>query len=249
MILSTFITLWAIWITLSGFELVEIIGFAAGLLGTVIMSLMKSYGFIIESKQILSDEYDLFLKIFLTSFFLLLLIIGFFMNKKSFSGYKEILWYSGRLVTDFTQLAGFGITLVNMGLMGLIGMLYVIISNGIMNGPIMGALFTVVGFSAFGKHPRNSIPILIGVFLASLTKVWDPSSTIVIMSALFGTTLAPIAGEFGWISGILTGFLHLSVVMNVGFLHGGINLYNNGFSGGIVAAILVPVLNTFRKGD
>jgi len=30
--------------------------------------------------------------------------------------------------------------------------------------------------------------------------------------------------------------------MNVGVLHGGVNLYNNGFSGGFVAAFLVPII-------
>ncbi|MTM05274.1 DUF1576 domain-containing protein, partial [Turicibacter sanguinis] len=30
-------------------------------------------------------------------------------------------------------------------------------------------------------------------------------------------------------------------------LHAGLNLYNNGFSAGIVAAILVPLIEAFRK--
>jgi hypothetical protein len=37
--------------------------------------------------------------------------------------------------------------------------------------------------------------------------------------------------------------------MNVGYLHGGVNLYNNGFAGGIVASIFVPVIDAFKKGD
>lgn len=41
----------------------------------------------------------------------------------------------------------------------------------------------------------------------------------------------------------------MAVVTNVGFIHGGVNLYNNGFSGGIVASVLVPIIETFRKGD
>ena len=35
--------------------------------------------------------------------------------------------------------------------------------------------------------------------------------------------------------------------MNVGVVHGGFNLYNNGFAGGIVAGIIVPILNVFKK--
>lgn len=234
--------------THNGYSLYNI-GFTAGFIGTVVMSIMRSYGFLRESKHILSIEYDTLLKIFLTSYFIILIIIGYYLNQKSFKGYKDLLWYPGRLITDFTQLVGFGITLINMGIMGLIGILYVIISGGTINGPIIGGLLTMVGFASFGKHPKNSIPILMGVFLGGLTKIWDSSSTTVIISGLFGTTLAPIAGEYGWLFGILAGFLNLSVVMNVGSLHGGINLYNNGFSGGIVASILVPIIDAFKKED
>ncbi|MTI49735.1 DUF1576 domain-containing protein [Sporosalibacterium faouarense] len=232
----------------AGYSLYNI-GFTAGFLGTVIASLLRSFGLTIESTLILSNEYDLLMKIYLTSFFILLIIIGFIFNEKSFKNYSDIFEYSGRLITDFTQLTNFGIALINMGIMGLIGMIYVIISRGVVDGPIVGALLTIVGFASFGKHPKNCIPILIGVFLGSLVNIWDGQSTVVIIAGLFGTTLAPIAGEYGWLRGILAGFLHLSVVMNIGVIHGGINLYNNGFSGGLVASFLVPIIDAFKKED
>jgi len=224
-------------------------GFTAGLLGSVITSILRGFGLIIEPQQVLSSDVDVLLKVIFITTFILLIILGYIINGRSFKGYKEILTYSGRLVTDFTQLTSYGITYINMGIMGLISVTYVIISGGIMNGPVAAAILTVVGFSAFGKHPKNAIPILIGVFIAGLTKIWHIDSTMVIIAGLFGTTLAPIAGAYGWIVGIITGFIHLSVVMNVGVLHGGINLYNNGFSGGIVAALIVPLIDAFKKGD
>ncbi|HNZ54374.1 MAG TPA: DUF1576 domain-containing protein, partial [bacterium] len=52
---------------------------------------------------------------------------------------------------------------------------------------------------------------------------------------------------YGPLAGIAAGFFHLSIVMNVIALHGGINLYNNGFSGGFVAAFLVPLIDALRK--
>ena len=67
----------------------------------------------------------------------------------------------------------------------------------------------------------------------------DPS---IQLAALFGTTLAPIAGRFGWHWGIVAGFIHSSAAQSVGVLHAGLNLYNNGFAAGIVAAVLVPVI-------
>lgn len=225
------------------------IGFTAGLIGSIITSVLRGFGLIIKSTEILSTEYDSFLKLLLISCFILLIFLGYYINGKSFKGYKNVLHYSGKTVTDFTQLCGYGITFINMGIMGLIGIAYVVISKGIVNGPITAGILTMVGFAAFGKHPRNAIPILIGVFIAANIKIWNPCSTVVIIGALFGTTLAPVAGAYGPLAGILAGFLHLSVVMNIGVVHGGLNLYNNGFSGGVVAAIVVPLIEAFKKGD
>ncbi len=46
--------------------------------------------------------------------------------------------------------------------------------------------------------------------------------------------------------GLLAGFLHSSVALNVGIVYGGMNLYNNGFAGGIVAIFMVPVIHSIR---
>ena len=67
-----------------------------------------------------------------------------------------------------------------------------------------------------------------------------------LLALLFSATLAPVAGEFGVIAGLLAGFLHASVAMNVGIVYGGMNLYNNGFAGGIVAIFMVPVIHSIR---
>ena len=98
-----------------------------------------------------------------------------------------------------------------------------------------------MGFSVFGKHPKNVLPIMLGVLIASIFNKYDPSGTPAILTALFSTTIAPIAGEFGIVAGLFAGFLHKAVATNVGFIHGGINLYNNGLAGGFVAAVLVPL--------
>src|SRR5699024_12377920 len=66
-------------------------------------------------------------------------------------------------------------------------------------------------------------------------------------SGFIGTTLAPIAGHYGWKAGILVGLLHAGLVPNTGITHAGLNLYNNGFAGGFVAAPVVPVLDGIRE--
>ncbi|WP_185264893.1 DUF1576 domain-containing protein [Anaerocolumna cellulosilytica] len=57
---------------------------------------------------------------------------------------------------------------------------------------------------------------------------YDLSFTGIIISVLFSTTLAPIAGNYGPVAGFLAGVFHMILVTNVGIIHGRINLYNNG---------------------
>lgn len=223
------------------------VGLTSGVLGTLIYSVMKSFDLTIEKQLILSTQYDVFFRTAFIIFFAFLIGLGFIINKKSFKGYGKLLTCSGKLISDYTQLAGFGLTFINMGIMGLISIIFVYLAGGVLNGPIIGGILTVAGFSAFGKHPRNALPIMAGVFICASLGVWDIKSTAVIIGGLFGTTLAPLAGSYGPLAGVLAGFLHLAVVMNVGVVHGGINLYNNGFAGGLVAAILVPIFEAFRK--
>lgn len=223
------------------------IGFTGGILGTLIAAILKGFGFAIQTQSTLSTEYSSYLRNLLVIVSLIYIIIGYMMNENSFSGYSNIFKHSGRGLSDFLDRFGSGLAYINMGIMGLISVLYVIIAKGTFNGPVVSGILTVMAFAPFGKNPLNSIPIFIGVYIAATVKVFDLSSTSMVIAALFGTTLAPIAGSFGTLAGILAGFLHVSVVSNVILAHGGLSLYNNGFSGGIVAGILVPILNIFLK--
>lgn len=156
-----------------------------------------------------------------------------------------LLQTSGTSHTDYFKAFGSACVYFNMGINGMVATLLLLAVGGDINGPTIGGIFTIVGFSATGKHIRNILPIMAGVYLGSLTKNWsitDPSCT---LAFLFSTTLAPIAGEFGIIAGIIAGYLHSSVALNVGMINSGMNLYNNGFAGGLVAITLVPVIQSF----
>ena len=135
---------------------------------------------------------------------------------------------------------------LNMGINGLFATLFVMAVGGELNGPTIGGIFTIVGFSSTGKHVRNIFPIMIGVCVASITGFWSINDPSALLALLFSTTLAPIAGEFGVFWGTLAGFLHASVALNIGIVYGGMNLYNNGFAGGIVAIFLVPVIQSIQ---
>lgn len=231
-----------------GFNLYNV-GFTAGIVGMLFMSLFRLLGMENEPIFILYEGSDFGLMVYLLVLFTYMISIGFFYSNKNLKSYKNILKQSGRLVTDFVSLEGFGFTMINMGLLGLITLIYVLIVGGNLNGPTIGGIFTVVGFGSFGKHPKNILPIILGVMIATLVSKGDLSSTGAIVTVLFSTTLAPIAGYYGVMAGVVAGFLHMSLVSNVSYLHGGMSLYNNGLTGGLIAAILVPILEAYRKEE
>ncbi len=227
------------------------IGFTGGIVGSFFVAVFRSFRFEIAADLALVDQTDRFFEVYFAFVFVALIALGMFLGRTDYrklrDSVRRVLSSSGRLVSDFVQIGDYGSTLINMGVMGLISSGFVLLLGGHFNGPVIGGIMTVVGFAAFGKHPLNCLPVLAGVVLASLLKIWDTTTTVVIIAGLFGTTLAPVAGQFGPLAGVAAGFFHLSVVMNVGMLHGGINLYNNGFAGGFVAAFLTPVLDAFSR--
>ena len=228
-----------------GYDLYNL-GFTAGILGSVIIAVLKLYHFEIKPQFLLSNEYDMPLKVLCSSLFSSLIIIGFYINDNSFSGYFSLIKDDG-YKSDFTKKYGYGLTFINMGIMGFISIGFVTITGQAFNGPVLAGIFTVVGFSANGKTVFNTFPVLIGVLLASLGS--KGSTFTLAISGLFGTALAPISGVFGPIAGIIAGWLHLAVVQNVGLVHGGLNLYNNGFSAGIVAGFLLPIFNMITDNN
>ena len=171
-----------------------------------------------------------------------MIALGFHFDRALPSRLKLIMAEAGQAPTDFIALAGFGATLANMGLAGAVGLIYVLAVGADLNGPVIGAILTIVGFAAFGKHPRNIVPIMAGVFLGSLFRPFTAADPSIVLAALFGTTLAPIAGRFGWHWGVVAGLVHSSAALSVGSLHAGLNLYNNGFAAGLVASVLAPVI-------
>lgn len=223
------------------------IGFAAGLLATLLMSLLRAFGINFESRLLWSTGNNLLFSIILIPLFLVMIIVGYIDNDKSFKNLFKIFKQPGRLVSDYYLVFGRGITLINMGILGIYATIFVLIIGGDLNGPTIGAILTIVGFGAFGKHLRNVFFVMIGATLSSLLNIWHISSPGMVLGILFSSTLAPISGQFGWAYGALAGFLHICLVMNLGYLHGGLNLYNNGFSGGIACIILIPIITAFRK--
>lgn len=226
-----------------GFSLYNV-GFTAGIIGMFITATFKMFNVNIETVSYISSGHDLELSIILYIIFVVMVFIGILKSGNIIKEYKELLKNTGQLVADFFDLYGYGITLLNMGVMGIIFTTYILLIGGELSGPVVGGILTVVGFSSFGKHPKNTIPILVGARLAVLLNIYDENSASSLMIMLFGTNLAPICGKYGFIAGTIAGFVHVAVVSNLAYLHGGLNLYNNGFAGGFVAATLVPLYDS-----
>lgn len=221
------------------------VGFGGGIIATVAISLLKSFGIEIESRLIWSSGNNLLFIILLGILFGGMVIGALcYFPRETIVSYKNILKSYGLGGTDYLQSDGFAATILNMGINGLFATGLVAAIGGDLNGPTIGGIFTIVGFSATGKHLRNIAPVMFGVWIASFAKSWNLTDPSPLLAFLLSTTLAPIAGEFGFLVGILAGFLHSSVALNVGIVYGGMNLYNNGFAGGLVAIFLVPVVQS-----
>ncbi len=220
------------------------VGFASGIIATVIVSLFKSFGIETASRLIWSSGKNGVFAGILCLLFGGMILFGFLVGgKKCLANYWSLLKETG-LGIDFLKEYGGPATMINMGVNGLFATLFVVAIQGDLNGPTIGGIFTIVGFSTTGKHIRNISPIMLGVYLASFTKAWNITDPSPMLALLFSTTLAPIAGEFGVIAGLIAGYLHSSVALNVGIVYGGMNLYNNGFAGGIVAIFMTPVIQS-----
>ena len=222
------------------------VGFACGLVAFICVPLMASLGADPTTYYHWASGYNVPFSLMLLIFCLALIFFGLFFSGKpiwaAWAGYRRLLQTSGRSPSDYLRMFGPAPVLINMGINGLIGTGFILAVGGDLNGPTLGGVLTIIGFSAFGKHAFNIVPVMAGVALGGFVMHWSLSDSAVQLACLFCTTLAPISGYFGWPFGIIAGFLHSSVVLYTGSPVAGMNLYNNGFSGGLIAIVLYPTI-------
>ena len=145
-------------------------------------------------------------------------------------------------------LGGPGTALVNMSLTGAIGFGYLLALRVPLSGPLVCCILAMTGFAAFGKHPRNVVPVMAGAILSSILMGHVPlTGQGTLLATLLCTGLAPIAGQFGWKWGAAAGFVHMAIVQHNSILHGGMNLYNNGFAAGLTCILVIPVIEALKK--
>ena len=245
-------------------------GPAAGMLAFLITCILfYSPGIPLPSNTDLGDGEKAFVNGFFLILFLLCLPAARLTDRDCFKKYGE-LWKSDGYKTDYITRYGLGTALVNMGVYGLFILLYynavhgftvtdghLVFAGAKFTGATMGAIMCMFAFSCHGAQPRTVFPVMIGYALASFLpflafaggaaaqQKWMLTSQPVLVGLCFASGLAPVSGKFGFPAGVAAGAMHAVLVMSVPLLHGGFCLYNGGFTAGIVAFLLVPVLETF----
>jgi len=116
---------------------------------------------------------------------------------------------SGRLPSDFADYVSPAGSLLNAAILGILFWLGLVVLGAPFNGPVLGGLFTIMGFAFFGKHPKNVLPVVCGIVVAIFLFGKDIYTPTPLLAILFGTALAPLAGEFGPI----VGFLRVSYIL------------------------------------
>lgn len=209
------------------------------------------------------NSYQLFANLFFVVVFLGCLVQGLHINDWSFKGYSKLLDDSGHY-SDFFQEYGAGCTWINLGIYGLMMLVYfnivVTFTEGAgFTGATFGVLLAAMTFAASGQHPKNVLPILLGYGLLSLLinivcplvgmqVPWSLSTQGYMNGVAFATGLCPFTGCYGTLVGIIAGAISAVICTTTSVMHGGFMLYNGGLTAGISALILLPMLDHYYTG-
>lgn len=225
------------------------VGFSGGIVAVLTMAVLSNSGVNISRPTLWSQGHNPVLGIFLSCFMVAWMLLSFLCPgpRHALRDFKSILGHSGRLVTDYYLLYQDSVYF-NMGLCGLLGIVFTLCLGAEINGATMAGIFAMFGFGAFGKHVKNCFPLMAGASIAALFNPPPPTEPGNIMAILFCTGLAPIAGQYGWVWGLIAGYLHLALFNHVGWITGGLNLYNNGFTAAFVTIMLLPLIRALKKG-
>ena len=223
------------------------IGFAMGILSMLAAVILHAFHVDLNVGGPTSEAYHSELVWISVGMSLLFIVSAILVDKEVFKKYPKLLKSSGRLVSDFVRDYGHSTAMLNVGIMGIISVSVLLTLGLEINGPVMGGIFTVMGFGAFGKHPRNALPVMLGAYLAVLETNYSLDSVGMVIALLFVTAVSPIAGRYGPLIGIIAGFIHILITPLAYQFQGRFDLYNNGFAAGFVAALMIPFLEAIKK--
>lgn len=239
------------------------LGFSTGIVGMFLFSIMQVTGLghgPYKNGIYVQGENKLIAIILLINF-AYLFICGVVLNG-GFKNAKDLIFGLRKSFDGVTEF-GFGVTLMNMAIMGCVGMAYLLcVPFGHLGGPTMAGIWTVAAFAAVGKSIRASVPVMLGIafgqwssgtikayvtaegpitFAEAATAGGRWMSQVNQMIATqFGQGLSPVTANFGTAIGFVAGIFHSFTVPFTGALHGWMCTYNNGFAQGIVMTFYRP---------
>ena len=252
-------------------------GLAIGMLGIFVYCfLYKTFGIAphntvvdsVSNNLVSGRTTYLFMNVFFAVLFLFVLLLGFFLNGRSFRNYRKLTSCSGHGL-DFADKFGMPLCLINFGVYGfcilaylnivfLLPTVFPFLPEGVgFTGPTVGVTFAALTFSADGQHPKNVAPIALGytILFAVVCAVclvtgaeipWTLSTQAYINGLAFATGLCPIAGSYGFKYGVISGLVSAIICTSTAAMHGGFVLYNGGFNAGLAAIILIPILDFYK---
>lgn len=217
----------------------------AGFIGILLSSLMyRAAGVEIPANTRIGEDRPFAVLGFALATSLAALLTGFLMNGRSAKGYRALLRSTGHRC-DFTQSAGVPLTLMHTGAFGLFATAYYVLTGAPMTGPTLGSIVCLLAIAPCGAHALNVLPIMLGYALSARLASFTLSTQAIVVGLCFAGALCPVSGRFGALAGVLAGAMHACMVTSVVTFHCGLCLYNGGFTCGITAILLVPVLETF----
>ena len=226
------------------------IGFAMGILSMFYSAILTAFRVDFMVGGPTSEAFHSELQLLTLLMSLTFIAAAFIIDGRVLKNYLPLTRSTGRLVSDFIRDYGRAPTMLNVGIMGLMSLLVLFILNIEINGPVMGGILTVMGFGAFGKHPKNAAPVMLGALVgALLSPAYSLDEVGMAIAILFVTAVAPIAGRYGFFVGVFAGFLHIIITPLTYLFQGGFDLYNNGFAAGFVAALMIPFLEALKKDE
>ena len=188
--------------------------------------------------------------------FALALVLGLLLGG-SFKQYGALLKDTG-VGADYGAKYAAGTAILNFAVYGLFIVLYYNLIGAKWNAATLGCVLCMVCCCFKGSHPANVWPIMVGYVAASfLTKALcaalgtDFTTAInaqaIVIGLCFANGLSPVAGNYGWLAGIVFAMLHYGLVTSVPFTHGGFLLYNGGFTAGLICTLFIPVMEVFFR--
>lgn len=225
------------------------VGFSLGIISLTFNGVLRAFNLRASEISILSNDHNLFLYLFVAILALVLLIAGIILNPKSFKMIPDLYKRSGRLVSDYIRDYGVSIVMINQASLLTFEILICLIFKIELNGAIFGTILAVSGFAGAGLHLKNTSFVMLGAILMCLITKTNITSASIIIGILFSAGVAPIAGRYGIVAGIIAGMLHIAILPLCRSFQGGYDLYNNGFCAGFVACILIAIIEAFKKED